>query len=111
MRQFLTTVIDFKYAYNASFDTAPYEVAWASEAIYFLRVEEVSGAAATLHVHVQISVDGVRWVDEGTVSGPLTKTGDFFLRVHHFGGFLRLRCEITGQEPRFQLTNNLVLKE
>jgi hypothetical protein len=111
MKQFQTTVIDFKYVHAVSFSTAPFEVAWASEAIYFIRVEEVSGKGASLTAHVQISVDGLTWVDEGTRLGPLTKTGDYFARVSHFGGFLRLRCELGGESPQFQITSNLVLKE
>ncbi len=111
MRQFQTTVIDFKYVYQSSFESAPFEAAWAREAIYFIRVEEISGVNAALTAHVQISVDGVHWIDEGSKLGPVDKAGDYFLRVAHFGGFLRLRCELAGVNPRFQLTNNLVLKE
>ena len=111
MRQFQTTVLDFKFAYSTSFESSPFEAAWASEALYFIRVEEVAGENAALAAHVQISVDGIRWVDEGTCIGPLTSVGDYFMKVSHFGGFLRLRVVISGQDARFQLTNNLVLKE
>jgi len=111
MRQFQTTVLDFKYAYTASFASAPYEAAWASEAIFFSRIEEIAGEGAALTLRAQISVDGIHWVDEGAVCGPLTVPGDYFLRVRHFGGFLRLCGDLAGREARIQLTNNLVLKE
>ena len=111
MRQFQTTVLDFKFAYSTPFESSPFEAAWASEAIYFIRVEEVAGLPAELTAHVQISVDGIRWVDEGASIGPITSVGNYFMKVSHFGGFLRLRCIIAGPDARFQLTNDLVLKE
>lgn len=111
MRQFQTTVIDFKYVYEGDFQSAPFEAAWASEAIYFLRIEEIDGAQAALRAKVQISVDGLHWIDEGTTGGPFTQPGDYFLRVRHFGGYLRLSCALEGAGARVQMTNNLVLKE
>lgn len=111
MRQFQTNVLDFKFAYESSFATEPYECGWAAEAMFFIRIEEVSGDGAALTAHVQVAVDGLHWIDEGTVLGPLTRPGDYFARVKHFGGFIRLRCELKGDKPRFQVTNNLVLKE
>ena len=111
MRQFQTNVLDFKYVYETSFATEPYECGWAAEAMFFIRIEEVSGENAALTAHVQVAVDGLHWIDEGSGVGPLTKAGDYFVRAKHFGGFIRLRCAITGEQPKFQLTNNLVLKE
>jgi len=111
MRQFQTNVLDFKFVYEAPFASEPFECGWASEAIFFVRIEEVSGEQAALTVHAQISSDGVHWKDAGAETGPLTECGDYFLRVTHFGGFIRFRGEITGRQPRFLLTNNLVLKE
>jgi hypothetical protein len=111
MRQFQTTVLDFKYVYQGDFQSAPFEAAWASEAIYFLRIEEIEGSEAALRATVQISVDGIHWIDEGTTAGPFTAPGDHFMRVKHFGGFLRLSCSLAGEGARVQMTNNLVLKE
>jgi hypothetical protein len=111
MRQFQTNVLDFKFAYEAPFASEPYECGWAAEAIFFLRIEEKSGQDAALTAYAQISADGLHWVDAGPNIGPLTEPGDYFLRLTHFGGFIRLRGEISGHQPRFQMTNNLVLKE
>jgi hypothetical protein len=60
---------------------------------------------------VQVSVDGIDWIDEGSSFAPVTAPGSAFLRVRHFGGWLRLRCRITGRNPRLKATVHLVLKE
>lgn len=109
MRQFHTAVIERRERFDGDFATQPHEVAWASEAIWFVRVEGVDGAGS-LKLHVQVSVDGTRWLDEGSAFDDLTAEGDRFLRVTHFGGWLRLRGEIEG-DAAFTLTVQLVLKE
>jgi hypothetical protein len=111
MRQFQTNVLDFKFVYEKSFATEPFECARASEALFFIRIEEISGEGAALTAIAQISVDGIHWIDEGSSLGPLSNHGDYFLRLKHFGGFLRLRCSVSGKDPKIQVTNNLVLKE
>ncbi len=111
MRQFNTAVVERKEEFTDQFQTHPYETAWASEAIFFLRVEELSGQSPGLSAAVQISVDGVNWVDEGTKLGPIDEEGDFFVRASHFGGWLRLNGEVRGENARFVLTVHLVPKE
>lgn len=111
MRQFQTSVLERRRDITADFETPPFEVAWASEAIFFVRVEEVSGRDAWLEAAVQISVDGIQWIDEGSVFPRITGAGDYFLRVRHFGGWLRLRGKAGGSNPVFKATIYLVLKE
>jgi hypothetical protein len=111
MRQFQTHVLDFKFAYESSFATEPFECGWASEAIFFVRIEEIAGTDTAVTLYADISVDGVHWTAEGATLGPLARTGDYFFRVRHFGGFIRMRGEVAGTAPRIQFTNNLVLKE
>lgn len=111
MRQSYTAVVERKEEFTDKLQTHPYETAWASEAIFFVRVEELSGQAPELDAAVQISVDGVNWVDEGTRLGPISEEGDYFVRVSHFGGWLRLNGDVTGEGARFVLTVQLVLKE
>lgn len=111
MRQFQTTITERKLNFTGEFTTHPYEAGWASEAISFIRVEEVSGESAELEAVVQISVDGVRWVDEGTTFQKISETGDYFVRVSHFGGYLRLRGAAQGDNANFKLTIWWVLKE
>jgi hypothetical protein len=111
MRQFYTAVVERKREVVDQFDTHPYEAGWAREAIFFLRVEEAAGDGAGLNAKVQISADGVRWVDEGTRFASMSSPGDCFVRVSHFGGWLRLCGEVTGAGARFKITVQLVLKE
>lgn len=111
MRQFQTAVVERQRDFVERVETHPYEAGWANEAIFFVRVEEVTGDDARLNVRVQISADGVNWIDEGTKMPPISAVGDYFVRVTHFGGWLRLSGSIDGQHTRFRLTVQLVLKE
>lgn len=116
MRHFQTAIVERKEIFQDTFATHPFECAWASEAIFFLRVEAISGGRATINGRVQISADGVRWIDEGTTFDPMAETGDSFVRVRHFGGWLRLAGRIEGPEgtsegPAATLTVQLALKE
>ena len=111
MKQFHTTVTERKLDFKTDFETHPYEAGWASEAISFIRVESLTGESAQLDATVQISVDGIRWVDEGTSFKTISATGDYFVKVSHFGGFLRLRGSVSGTDANFNLTIWWVLKE
>ena len=110
MRQFYTSVVERREPFRGSFVTEPYEAGWASEAIYFVSVDEPAEANLALDLRVQISVDGVEWIDEGSVLSRLGLEGRGFVRVTHFGGWLRLR----GRAPEDHdvvLTVQLALKE
>jgi hypothetical protein len=111
MRQFYTAVVERKREVVDQFDTHPFEAGWASEAIFFLRIEECSGESPVLSAKVQISADGVRWVDEGTQFLPMSAAGDYFVRASHFGGWLRLCGSLTGRAAKCKITVQLVLKE
>ena len=114
MRQFHTAVVERKETVAGTFTTHPFEAAWASEAIFFVRIEE---AGAALNAAVQISADGVRWVDEGTRFNTLQEKGDYFVRVSHFGGWLRLHIELEDSLEKGEakgetvITVQLALKE
>ena len=111
MRNFYTVVLERMKEYSESFATEPYETGWAREAMFFIRVHEIPGGGTSLNAKVQVSVDGITWIDEGTVFPPITKVGDYFIRVTHFGGWLRLHNEISGKGSAVKLTEHLVLKE
>ena len=111
MRQFHTSVTERKIDFTTNFETHPYEAGWASEAICFIRVESVTGDLAELDAAVQISVDGLHWIDEGTSFNSINAKGDYFVKVTHFGGFLRLRGSVKGDDAKFNLTIWWVLKE
>ncbi|MFH1566985.1 MAG: hypothetical protein ABIL09_03230 [Gemmatimonadota bacterium] len=114
MRQSLTAVVERNAAWEGDFATEPWEAAWASEAIFYVRRLEASGAAplspSLLTASVQISPDGMHWCDEGH---RLRLDGDAelaFVRVRHFGGWLRL-CGRTASGVQLKVVAYLTLKE
>ncbi len=90
MRQSFTAVIARNVTWQGEFAVEPYETAWASEAIYFVRVLEAANVPADASARVQISPDGIHWCDEGTTVPLAPQPGVTFARVSHFGGWLRL---------------------
>lgn len=111
MRLFNASHLEVKKNFKEDFQTNPYEAGWASECIFFISVEELSGANSTLIAAVELSHDGIHWVKEGTVSDPITSKGLHFIRVNHFGNWLRLNCCIKGNDPVFRLNIQIALKE
>lgn len=107
----MTSTVEQRRDFTFGFATHPMEGAWATEAIFFITVEEVSGETPSLSVRAQISADGINWIDEGTSSGKITQKGNYFIRVRHFGGWLRLWGDIDGKDSCFNLTIHLALKE
>ncbi len=111
MRQFYTVVLERIRRYKSDFQTEPYEVGWASEAMFFIRMHELTGSGTVIEARVQVSVDGIHWIDEGTSFPAINHKGDNFIRVSHFGGWLRLACTLAGKDPEVELTVQLALKE
>lgn len=91
LRESTTSVIARGETWAGAFATEPYEAAWAAEAVVFLRLLRSEGPVAGATAAVQISPDGMHWVDEGTRValpddvGPVT-----FAKLAHFGNWLRL---------------------
>ena len=110
MRQFYTSVVERREPFRGAFATEPYETGWASEAIYFVSVGDPAEPDLALDLHVQISVDGVEWIDEGSVLPQLSPEGRGFVKVTHFGGWLRLRGRVP-EDHEGVLTVQLALKE
>ena len=111
MRNSYTVVLERMRSYSEGFATEPYEVGWASEAICFIRIHRIQGRDARLEARVQISVDGIEWVDEGTALAPMDREGSTFVRVSHFGGWLRLQTKLDGIDASVDVTVHLALKE
>jgi len=107
----MQAVLEREKEYAADFQTEPYETAWAGEATFYVKVHAIQGDGARLRARVQMSADGLDWVDEGTGLAPITSEGVAFARVSHFGGWLRLACALEGHDPRFMVTIHLILKE
>jgi len=74
-------------------------------------VESIQGNNAALGAKVQVSADGTNWVDEGTQFQSIGTAGDQFVRISHFGGWLRLCGEVQGEQAKMECTIHLVLKE
>lgn len=110
MKMFNAAHIEVKKDFTGDFQTNPYEAGWADEALFFIHVERLSGNQPTLVAAVEISHDGVHWAKEGTSSEVITRQGLHFIRVRHFGNWLRLDCNIGGQQPVFRLNIQLALK-
>lgn len=111
MRLFNASHLEVKKDFTQDFQTNPYEAGWAGECIFFIMVENLSGNNPKLVAEVEISHDGVNWAREGTISEPITQKGLHFIRVKHFGNWLRLHCHISGEEASFRLNIQIALKE
>lgn len=109
MRQSATATVELNTEWRGKFTAEPFEAAWASEAIYFIRALESEGVPGGVNAHIQISPDGMHWCDEGTLVPLPAAPGTTFARVTHFGGWLRLVGEIPNG-ARMKVIVHLVLK-
>ncbi len=111
MRQSFTAVVERNVEWRADFAVEPYEAAWASEAVYFVRALAAAEMPAGVAARVQISPDGIHWCDEGTTLELPTAAGDLaFAKVSHFGGWLRLVGKLP-DSASLKVIAYLVLKE
>ena len=94
LRESVSYVIARNETWSGVSATEPVEAGWAAEAVFFVRaLAEPRGAMPS--VRAQISPDGMRWIDEGTVAPMPSKVDDIqVLRVRHFGNFLRLAADL-----------------
>lgn len=84
--------------------TEPYEASWAREAIIVIRTLETGSLKPGAKAHVQVSLDGMRWVDEGTsLDIPAEVDGMSMARLGHFGHYLRLRASMPDGATGFML--------
>ena len=91
LRRSYTAIVERNVLWSGDFATEPYEAAWASEAIFFVRAHWMLSAGFEGSARVQISADGFNWADEGSVFDlPAEKDAVTFCKVCHFGGWLRL---------------------
>lgn len=114
MRNAYTAVIARGEWWDGPVQTEPYEAAWAAEALFFIRVMQtgdtkLSGAVDAVAM-VQISPDGMHWVDEGSAMRIPAHAGALaFMRVREFGGWLRLAVDVPAG-LRIQVVATLALK-
>ena len=93
-RQVYTAVVERNVTWEGVYATEPYEVGWAAEALVFIRC--LDGGVVGRSAAVQISPDGINWLDEGTHI-PLPGQTDALTsaRVTHFGNWLRLAGKLS----------------
>jgi hypothetical protein len=95
LRECQTAVVARNARWIGIAETEPYEAGWALEMVVFLRLLDIEGDVAGVQAAIQISPDGIHWIDEGsrlalpTSVGPVT-----FVRLAHFGQYVRLRAEL-----------------
>lgn len=95
LRESHTAIVARNERWQGEAATEPFEAGWASEAIFFLRALAAEGSMGGGRAFVQISSDGIRWIDEGTSAPvPGAAEGIAVLRVAHFGSWLRLRVTL-----------------
>jgi hypothetical protein len=111
IKKSFTAVVSRNETFNSNFYTEPYEVAWAGEARWFVRVIDKKGEDFELKLFPEISPDGLFWCDEG--SGPLViKDNELYsFSLREFGHWLRLRGNLEGREVECKLIIYLTLKE
>ena len=111
LRRSYTAIVERNVLWSGDFATEPYEAAWASEAIFFVRALDVITAGFEGRARVQISADGFNWADEGTVFDlPAEKDAVTFCKVRHFGGWLRIAGTLAPNN-KVKVLVSLVLKE
>jgi len=106
LRCSLTAVLEKNSTFEGDFQTEPYEVAWASEARWFVRIFEIEGS---LHIEPQVSPDGLEWC--GDADWPKLEIGApglYSFPLREFGHWLRLSGNLDGR-ARVQIL--LALKE
>jgi hypothetical protein len=111
MRKSFTAVVSRNETYKDILETEPYECAWAGEARWFVRVLKTEGSAPRLALHSQVSPDGLFWCDGEEAVLTAEGEGLYTLPVRNFGGWLRLRGKVTGDDASFKVIIYLVLKE
>lgn len=86
----ITAIVARNEPWSGNAASEPYEAGWAREAVIFVRaLKAPTGAQPS--ARVQISPDGMRWIDEGSlIAMPAEKDAIACARVSHFGNWLRV---------------------
>jgi hypothetical protein len=101
LRENHTAVIARNEAWSGTAATEPYEAGWATEAVVFVRAlaiepgPDAAGDARPSTARVQLSADGMRWIDEGTTFPmPQSTERDTCARIARFGNWLRVVTDL-----------------
>ena len=110
MKNFQASAVERRITVNNNFTSHAMEAGWATEAIFFLIVEKIDGVNPVLDAAVQISADGINWINEGTLISGITTPGHYFARVSHFGNWLRVEGRLGDAETTLKVSVHLHLK-
>lgn len=110
MRDTYTAVIERALPVGSSFESEPYETGWADEVTVFVKVRNGLDTERTLQARVQISPDGVDWVDFGVDLPPLRGSSMTFVTVRGFGNWLRVAGTVDAPDAEVRLSIYLALK-
>lgn len=83
----VATVIERRTVLTDTYGTHPYEAAWASEALFFVRAE---GPHPELTIQPQVSPDGIDWIDRGEPVALHAEEHLVDVPMVRFGTWLRL---------------------
>ncbi|MGH3740576.1 MAG: hypothetical protein ACRDT1_04485, partial [Micromonosporaceae bacterium] len=91
MKQTYTAVIERAEPVTGVLASEPYEAGWAEEALVFVKVRTGLPDDAELAVKVQISPDGIDWIDHHAgVEAAVRGAGLVSIPVRDFGNWLRV---------------------
>lgn len=94
LRESTTAVVARGETWQGASATEPFEAGWATEAVVFLRLLEPP-VGAMPRARIEISPDGMRWVDEGTSFAiPAAVEQLAVARVSNFGNWLRIAADL-----------------
>ena len=105
MKNFNGSHLEIKKCFSAPFQTHPYEVGWADEAIFFFMIEHITAGDPEYTARVQLSHDGVNWADDGeTPVAKMKGEGLHIIKVApNFGNYVRLAVEVEGGEAMLNI--------
>lgn len=110
MRESITAVVARNDQWKGQASSEPCEVAWATEAVIFLRNLASEGTPEAARAWVQISPDGLNWIDEGTLLA-VPKHGEISsARIRNFGTYLRVST-VLPEGSSFKALLTISLKE
>jgi hypothetical protein len=104
----ITAIVARNETWTGRASTEPYEAGWAREAVFFIRALKAP-AGTQPKGRVQISPDGMNWINEGTeFLMPKEKDAIAAARIQNFGNWLRVTADFEdGTESTVLVTLHL----
>jgi hypothetical protein len=109
MHHSMTAVLERDGITGPNYVTEPYEVAWAREARWFLRVLDLPAGVQRVDCTVQVSPDGLYWCDLDEATTTVDGAGVCTWTTREFGGWLRLRATVHGDNADTQVPTLIYL--